>query len=145
MMAGIYSYFTQISCRILRQRFCRLCKPYCIPKHNQLFLPPMKFVGLILNCLLLYISCLPCGDSQECNSTAPQTISASTNHQEHNHNREACSPFCTCSCCAASGFFQPLSKAQPAKLIFQSAKHPVQNDSFLSQDFSSIWQPPKLS
>ena len=145
MMAGIYPYFTQKSCRILERRIVGFCQPCCISKHNQLFLPPMKFFAFIMSFFLLYLSCLPCSDSKECNIKAEQTVSASTDHQKHKHTSEACTPFCTCSCCAASAFHQPFAKQQALKQIFQSVKYHIQNDSFLSQEFSSIWQPPKIS
>ena len=110
-----------------------------------LSLPPMKIFVFIMSFFLLYLSCLPCSDSKECNIKAEQKVSATTNHQQHKHTSEACTPFCTCSCCAASAFHQPFAKQQALKQIFQSVKYHIQNDSFLSQEFSSIWQPPKIS
>ena len=104
----------------------------------------MKFFTLIMSLFLLYISCLPCGDRLECNAKTEQKISANTNHQQHKHTSEACTPFCTCSCCAASILFLSLTKAQSPKLIFTLKNYPIVNDSFFSQDFSFIWQPPKL-
>lgn len=94
---------------------------------------------------LLYLSCLPCGDSRECNSKAEVKISVANNHQQHKHNTEACSPFCSCSCCAASAFYSPLSKAQLNKVEFQSEKYPLYNVAFSTEAQNSIWQPPKLS
>ena len=105
----------------------------------------MKFFTLIMSFFLLYISCLPCGDRLECNAKTEQKISAKTNHQQHKHTSEACTPFCTCSCCAASAFHQPFAKQQILKQMFQSVKYHIQNDLFLSQEFSSIWQPPKIA
>ena len=106
---------------------------------------PMKFFTLIMSFFLLYLSCLSCSDSKECNINAEQKVSATTNHEQHKHTSEACTPFCNCSCCAASAFHQPFAKQQALKQIFQSVKYHIQNDSFLSQEFSSIWQPPKIS
>ncbi|MEO5948166.1 MAG: DUF6660 family protein [Chitinophagaceae bacterium] len=104
----------------------------------------MKFFSLILSFLLLYMSCLPCGDTQECNEKALQTIVATNNHQDHQHSTEACTPFCSCSCCSASVVSQPITKNQLAKIFADTPKFPFQTDSFLSQEFSSIWQPPKI-
>ena len=109
-----------------------------------LSLTPMKFLGFIFAVYLLTLSCLPCGDMNECNDKAAQTISATTDHQQHKHSKEACTPFCSCSCCAASGFYVSFSKTQSPKLFQQSEKYPSHNISFLSQEFSSIWQPPKI-
>ena len=82
----------------------------------------MKFFTFIMSFFLLYLSCLPCGDSKECNVKAPVEISANDNHQQHNHESEACSPFCTCSCCPASSYFYSLSKSHISKVIFNCKK-----------------------
>lgn len=94
---------------------------------------------------MIYLSCLPCSDSKECNVKAEVKISSSTNHQEHNHTKEACTPFCTCSCCAASAFDSPLSKIQATKVIFQSEKYSLYNVASNTEVYYSIWQPPKLA
>ena len=114
-------------------------------QHNWLFLQPVRFFFLILSFFLLYLSCLPCTDSKECNAKAEVKASASTNHQEHNHQSEACSPFCTCSCCAAPVFFSPFTKVQDPNSALQTAKYSLYDVSFNSEVFSSIWQPPQLS
>lgn len=114
-------------------------------QQNILFLQPMKFVFFIMGVFLLYLSCLPCGDSTECNSKAEVKISVANNHQEHQHKSEACSPFCSCSCCAASAFYSPFSKVHVNKIEFQSEKYPLYNVSFSTEADNSIWQPPKLS
>jgi len=105
----------------------------------------MKFLFFFLGFFLLYLSCLPCSDSTECNAKAEVKISASTNHQEHNHTKEACTPFCTCSCCAASAFYSVSSKIQVTKVIFRSEKYPLYNVAFNTGVYYSIWQPPKLA
>ncbi|OSZ77177.1 hypothetical protein CAP36_12240 [Chitinophagaceae bacterium IBVUCB2] len=91
------------------------------------------------------MSCLPCGDIQDCNVKTEAKISATDNHQQHNHDAETCTPFCTCSCCAASAFSSPFSKAQATYVAFQSAKHLLYDVAFNSEVFSSIWQPPQIS
>ncbi|MEI2738004.1 MAG: DUF6660 family protein [Chitinophagaceae bacterium] len=105
----------------------------------------MKFFFLILSFAMLYMSCLPCGDSQECNVKMEAKISPTDNHQQHNHDAEACTPFCTCSCCAATVFFTPISKAPSTHIAFQSNKYSLFDVAFNSEVFSSIWQPPQLS
>ena len=105
----------------------------------------MKFFTFIMGFFLLYLSCLPCGDSKECNAKAPVEISVNDNHQQHNHESEACSPFCTCSCCPASSYFFSSSKSLISKAIFQSGKHPLYNVAFDAEAHYSIWHPPQLS
>ena len=108
------------------------------------YLHMMKFLGQIFAIYLLSLSCMPCGDVNECNDKVAQTISATTNHQQHKHTSEACTPFCTCSCCAAFAYYQPFAKPAMLKPQMKSEKYPAYNDSFLSQGFSAIWQPPKI-
>ncbi len=105
----------------------------------------MKFFTFIMGFFLLYLSCLPCGDSRECNAKNPVEISANENHQQHNHESEACSPFCTCSCCPASSYFYNSLKYQISKIVLQSEKYPLYNIAFNSEAHYSIFQPPKLS
>lgn len=104
----------------------------------------MKFFVFIFSFYILALSCLPCGDRQECNVKAEQKITASTPHQEHQHQTEACTPFCSCACCAAASFHQPVMYAKTNGLVFQKLTF-YYNDDFLSYDFHSIWQPPRIS
>jgi len=105
----------------------------------------MKFFAFIMSFFLLYLSCQPCGDSKECNEKSELKISATHNHQEHNHNAESCTPFCTCSCCPTSVFFSSYFKTLDSKAITQAEKFPLYDVTFDSEVFSSIWQPPQLS
>jgi hypothetical protein len=105
----------------------------------------MKPIFFILSGFMLYLSFLPCGDSVECNAKTEMKITTTDNHQQHEHQTEACTPFCSCSCCAASVFYSALSKIQASKIVFQSEKFPLLNEDANTDVFSSIWQPPKLS
>jgi hypothetical protein len=105
----------------------------------------MKFFTFIMSFFMLYLSCLPCSDSTECNIKAPAAISATDNHQQHSHDTEACTPFCTCSCCSASGYYSPFSKVQLNKVTPSSEKFPLYNVALNAEAHYSIWQPPQLS
>jgi len=105
----------------------------------------MKILFTFLSIFMIYLSCLPCSDSTECNVKAEEKISSSTNHQQHNHAKETCTPFCSCSCCAASAFYSPLSKLQATKIISQLDKFPLYNVAFNTEEYYSIWQPPKVA
>jgi hypothetical protein len=102
----------------------------------------MKIVFFILGFLLLYLSCLPCGDSVECNDQTEMKITAADN--QHEHQSEACTPFCTCSCCAVSAFYS-FYKFPASKIVFLSEKFLLLNEDADTEVFSSIWQPPQLS
>jgi hypothetical protein len=76
---------------------------------------------------------------------APVEISAGENHQQHNHDAESCTPFCTCSCCASSVFFASQLKTPGDKPGTLQVQHPLYNLSFTSFAASCIWQPPKMA
>jgi len=87
---------------------------------------------------------LPCGDNMECNVKQEVKISAIDDHGEHDHAEEICTPFCTCSCCAASVYYSVLSKIQTPN-VFQSVKHRVPAIAYNPEVYYAIWQPPKIS
>ena len=66
-------------------------------------------------------------------------------HQQHNHTEEACSPFCTCSCCAASAFYAATPKTTATKVFIQTDKYPLYSVAFNTEVYYAIWQPPKLA
>jgi len=105
----------------------------------------MKIFSFILSFFLLFISCLPCGDMQECTTQVEQAVTAAVDHQNHQHGAEACTPFCYCTCCAASVISQNDTGLQATKPLFHPDEHTVLNDFFLSQNLSNIWQPPKIT
>jgi hypothetical protein len=73
-------------------------------------------------------------------------ISAAGNHEQHSHNtEESCTPFCTCSCCAAPVFFVSYSKMQVNKALFQTQKYSLYNIALNTEVYYSIWQPPKIA
>ncbi|MGB3115728.1 MAG: DUF6660 family protein [Ferruginibacter sp.] len=105
----------------------------------------MKIFFLLFSFFMLFISCMPCGDSMECNSHPEQKISSSADHQNHNHGVEACSPFCSCSCCAVSIVPATFFKFQAHKFNWRFNKYPLINFSIKSSISPAIWQPPRLS
>ncbi|MCF2444474.1 hypothetical protein L0657_10950 [Dyadobacter sp. CY345] len=106
----------------------------------------MKIFKLILCFYILTLSCFPCGDVRECNDGTEPEISATSEHKDHTHTTEACTPFCTCSCCSASTVFQYTAAAvDTPKIIFASLKFPGYKTLDLSEISFSIWQPPKIA
>jgi hypothetical protein len=106
----------------------------------------MKFVFYFLGFFLLSLSCIPCSDNNECDLTQKKTeVSAFTSHEQHNHDMESCTPFCTCSCCAASAFYYHMFRMQGGKILFQSEKFTLHNVGVNSEVYYSIWQPPKFT
>jgi hypothetical protein len=103
----------------------------------------MKFFAFLMSIYIIALGCFPCGDESECSDEAVQIISSAANHQGHQHSEEACTPFCSCACCAVSIFSQPLAAVKNIPVVSSPQKF-YYNDSFHSYHFQSIWQPPKM-
>ena len=91
------------------------------------------------------LSCLPCAVSQENNAKAEQKISANSAHKDKLPADETCTPFCTCSCCPASAFYQDIPVLSHITVPFNEVKIELYDDAFISYNLHSIWQPPKIS
>lgn len=108
----------------------------------------MKFISFILSIAILAVSFVPCTDNllaKGGNTLKKEITSSDKSSKDHNNSSDNCSPFCTCSCCAATAFYTPLCKAQPIKIVFKSEKYPLYNVSLSAEVYYSIWQPPKFS
>ena len=105
----------------------------------------MKGMFFILSLFMLCMSCMPCGDRTDCNVKAPTTITAADDHQQHNHEEETCSPFCSCACCAASVYQTVFFKIPTPKISFRAEKYASYQTAFTTELSCSIWQPPQLS
>ena len=106
----------------------------------------MRIFSFLFSLYLLGLAVLPCGDRHECTIMQDfPSLSATTQHEDHEHEHEYCSPFCLCSCCGLSmnkenvemHFQNPVSHI-PSGIPQYKEKMPM--DIYLS-----IWQPPKIS
>ena len=109
-----------------------------------IFTPPMKGLFFILSWLILFITCIPCADSQECTIKIEASVSGTNSHDQHSHALETCSPFCTCSCCAVSACSISAFRSQLGEVILENEKHALYDVSFKSVVGYSIFQPPKV-
>jgi hypothetical protein len=102
----------------------------------------MKIIAYILSLVILSLTVVPCMDKTEDNIL--RKIDITQNTQNHQQDSDHCSPFCACFCCASSITNQ--ANISHLNLIAFSQKLNTEYLlSFASQDFTSIWQPPKLS
>jgi hypothetical protein len=104
----------------------------------------MKLFTLLFGFYMLLLSGLPCSDADECGQTTDQISTTSDNKDQH-REKDNCTPFCNCACCAA-----PVAIRQPfvyklSKPVLLAKKYPVININFTSFNLSAIWQPPRLS
>ena len=107
----------------------------------------MKLLSYILGLGILILSCITCEDLPEFNDPGLEIISATNIKKPCTESaQDHCSPLCVCACCG-----QPLInlffKDAPLldKRIAVSKKNFEYKNTFVSDYFQSIWQPPKLN
>ena len=112
--------------------------------HNILtYICRVKILAVILSMYVLVLSCLPCRNDA-CHVLNNGKISTSqTNYTDH---QESCSPFCACCGSIISfGFHFPVSVPDNQTSFFtQRVKNILHDDSFFSNFYGNIWQPPKI-
>ncbi|MEI9955372.1 MAG: DUF6660 family protein [Ferruginibacter sp.] len=59
----------------------------------------MKLLAILFSFYILLLPALPCRDSKECNTDKQTVMIQPDNHDQHHHEDEGCSPFCSCACC----------------------------------------------
>lgn len=111
----------------------------------------MKWFTVLFSVYLLGLSLWPCADElllpagqSQIAVLSPTTPSSST---DRTHQHDACTPFCTCACCAATittlpqfhYSLTPSVEIIPMDVVsFQYVSAP------LSDTLTAIWQPPQL-
>jgi hypothetical protein len=106
----------------------------------------VKLLAFIFSWYILLLPALPCADSKECKPADKTVVAAAgCQGQQHQHEDEACSPFCACACCGqvyTSGF--QLNKSNPTKPATQKQQYFYTSASLSSRYLGTIWQPPKV-
>ena len=86
---------------------------------------------------------MPCADIKGAGNTTELIKSAQDQQNSQHSDADACSPFCTCSCCASVNFKMP--HIAVTKVAFGS---PSKDATFISSEIVDIslpiWQPPQL-
>jgi len=104
----------------------------------------MKTFAFILSLYVLALTAIPCIDVQK--EGAMYRIEVSQNNQDtHNQGeKDHCSPFCTCNCCATSVIFQEHLYLPDSFSFYEKQYFPV-SSTFFTDPLASIWQPPKIA
>lgn len=106
----------------------------------------MRFFAFIMAVIVMALSCIPCMDGAYAMTTNSVMIENSTskNPQEKQHkDTDACSPFCTCNCCAGFAFSPSSIKLQPIVHIAAKKYSSYLSSSAIANSLP-IWQPPQL-
>lgn len=96
--------------------------------------------------LVLALSVLPCADAagKMSDKSIQSSVVVNTGDQENQDHKDACTPFCHCTCCASTSinhFFAVESSLVDFENLLYSSYLP--ENLF---DFSPpIWQPPQLA
>lgn len=102
-------------------------------------------LALFLAITILVISFYPCADryvSSMVQTEVASTEAFETQHKEH--SSDACSPFCTCVCCAVSVNLALPNYTLPQLLLTLATAKTLLPYPFVETVVYHIWQPPKL-
>ena len=108
----------------------------------------VKILQVLFALYILMLPCMPCSDSGECNEHEMTGVSLTQNGEDHpTHEKEACTPFCICSCCGQHYFMEYRHAKQVASRITVNSINIINydNPSLPSDYFGTIWQPPQNS
>ena len=105
----------------------------------------MRLFAYILSLYILVLTAIPCLDAPEFSGSGNAQITQNTtNTTQELPDVDFCSPFCACSCCVSSISNQAFYIDFTCN-SFSAVQYPKYSSEFLSFNFASIWQPPKLS
>jgi hypothetical protein len=102
----------------------------------------VKFTAFILATMVLWFSLMPCNDV-DCAGGSRAQLASSSQHNPDNQHEDACSPFCTCACCANVSFKMPQTAVLKAPFPI-SSKNAIYISTEIVDVSLPIWQPPQL-
>lgn len=103
----------------------------------------MRIFSYILVMVVLVLNLVPCADAHD---TDVENATVYATEQESSHSStgaDDCTPFCHCSCCAASTTLKMCGSLKSPFHSFTTAELHYIEDSYPSISHT-IWQPPKL-
>ncbi len=106
------------------------------------FLLCMKLFTFIMAVMFLVLSGMPCRDNDSLENTA--LTASAQHHADQKGHKDACSPFCTCSCCSTLSISYPL--AVLAAIHVEASVHcsSLYIGSVINISLP-VWQPPQLT
>jgi hypothetical protein len=101
-----------------------------------------KAFYILFSLYFITLAAIPCGDKDDCNEPNCTTQTAQNQHEDHQD--EACTPFCVCSCCAT----HYVNNSATNQIVIASIEVKSYHDAPTSKVMGAvlpIWQPPKLA
>lgn len=98
-----------------------------------------------MSVLVVWLSCLPCGDFAPASIATDDSSSSVANdkNESSDEHSDSCSPFCQCMCCAGFSISHSIASFSDAP-VPQSRQY----TSFMRTDLQEIplpiWEPPQL-
>lgn len=95
--------------------------------------------------VVLVLNMVPCADAHD-HADEKLSTSISNPGETHDHANaagDACTPFCHCSCCAATIILKLQTELTLPFQVLQSAAVRYSNDCSIDVSLT-VWQPPKL-
>jgi len=106
----------------------------------------MRLLSIFCVLLVMALNMVPCADAHE--SVAPSltaAVAAAATEDGHSDQADdACTPFCHCSCCAASVVLKIESSLAAPFPVHQILSLPHLTSRSIDVSLS-VWQPPKLA
>ncbi|WP_445731164.1 DUF6660 family protein [Mariniflexile sp.] len=103
----------------------------------------MKIIAVLLAVLTITLSALPCEDDAAAGLDNPTTVTDNSHNENHN-DFDACTPFCSCVCCA-NVVVKPLLQTSLSYSEITSKEATTYNiSSFPNGNLPRIFQPPKV-
>ena len=103
----------------------------------------MKHLTYILSLYILVLTVIPCIDVHQV-GTLQKIEQAGTASNNHSAEKDHCSPFCTCQCCASPIVFNAFA-VDFKRFEYSQKYHSEYASDSISSPSASIWQPPKIS
>jgi len=105
----------------------------------------VKIRTLIFTLYLLALAVYPCSDASTCTDEKKDTTKIELTQHDHSEDEgDACTPFCICSCCAAT-----IRLTTSDVTLVENNHHTLHTipytERHLLSNAHTIWQPPKLA
>jgi hypothetical protein len=110
-----------------------------------IFVPLRRFISSILAFLVLVSVFFPCSDSNVVPAGKAETFITAANDCGSHHAEDACSPFCTCTCCAGFILSTPEVLALRPVLLFPKRVFADYLPDAINKIALPVWQPPQLA